>query len=129
MPEQREKTIDVLKRLKAQEDKPQAKLESFSFSSQKPVLKQEETKIVNLPQRNIEALMHKIEEIERKMKSGNVGSTGYFSLYYELKNVEQTFLREAEKVLKQDFQIPQTTLNRVKARVELIKQRQIKEKK
>ena len=128
MPEQREKTIDVLKRLKAQEDKPRAKLESFSFSSQKPALKQEESKVLNLPQRNIESLMHKIEEIERKMKSGNVGKTGYFNLYYELKNAEQTFLREAEKVLKQDFQIPQTTLNRVKTRVGLIKSRQMEKK-
>ena len=123
MPETREKTVDVLRRLKAQESKPKAKLESYSFSNPKP--KQEEFKSSNLPQRNIEALLHKIEEIERKMKTGNVS---YFNLYYELKNAEQTFLREAEKALKQDFQIPKTTLDRVKSRVEIIKSRQMEKR-
>src|SRR3989344_7776511 len=123
MPETREKTVDVLRRLKAQEGKPKAKLESYSFSDQKP--KQEEFKSSNLPQRNIETLLHKIEEIERKMKTGNVS---YFNLYYELKNAEQTFLREAEKALKQDFQIPKTTLDRVKSRVEIIKSRQMEKR-
>ena len=60
MPEQREKTIDVLRRLKAQEDKPKPAMESFSFSRQPVITKKqpEPVQIVNIPQRNIENMMH-----------------------------------------------------------------------
>lgn len=118
MPEEREKTIDVLRRLKAQEGKPKPKLESFStVSATKSVKREEPVEIINIPQRNIENLMHKIEELEKRMKSG---SNSYFNLYYDLKNAEQTFLREVERIKKQNFQIPDTTMRRINEKVSII---------
>ena len=103
--EERERTIDVLKRLKAQESKPLP--EAYKKIE---IRKEEPIKIVNLPQRNIENLMQKIEEIRKKMKSGN---QGYFNLYYDLKNAEQEFLKEANLVREKKFQIPGITMKRV----------------
>ena len=122
MPEQREKTIDVLRRLKAQEDKPKPAMESFSFSKQPVITKKqpEPVQIVNIPQRNIENIMHKIEELEKRMKSG---SQSYFDLYYDLKNAEQNFMREAERIKKSSFQIPDTTMRRINERVSSIERK------
>ena len=119
MPEQREKTIDVLRRLKAQEDKPKPSMESYSFSKPPVITKREPepVQIVNIPQRNIENLMHKIEELERKMKSG---SQSYFDLYYDLKTAEQNFMREAERIKRSSFQIPDTTMRRIDEKMSLI---------
>lgn len=119
MSEQREKTIDVLRRLKAQESMPKPKLESFS-TVQKPVKREEPVQIINIPQRNMENLIHKLDEIDRKMKSG---SNSYFNLYYDLKNAEQTFLREVEKVKRGNFQIPETTMKRMNERISLIEKK------
>ena len=119
---EREKTIDVLRRLKSQESKPKPNFESYSSSPQKPnVVKREEpVQIVNLPQRNIENLMRKIEEIEKRMKSG---SSSYFNLYYDLKNAEQNFLKEVEKIKRGSFQIPETSMKRINERVSMIEKR------
>jgi len=118
MLEAREKTVDVLKRLKAQEEKPKPKLESFSTA--KPAKKEEPVQIINIPQRNIENLMHKLDEIDRRMKAG---SNSYFNLYYDLKNAEQTFLKETERIKKQNFQIPETTMKRINERVNSIEKK------
>lgn len=121
---EREKTIDVLRRLKAQEDKPKPKLESYSFSTPKPktVIKEEQIQIINIPQRNIENLMHKIEEFERKMKSG---SSSYFNLYYDLKNAEQNFIKEVERIKRANFQIPEITMRRINGRVNMIEKKSL----
>ena len=122
MPEQREKTIDVLRRLKAQEEKPKPKLESYSNYPIKPrpIIKEEPVQIINIPQRNIENLMHKIDELEKKMKSG---SQSYFNLYYDLKNAEQNFMNEVERIKRQNFQIPETTMKRINERAVLIEKK------
>lgn len=122
MPEQREKTIDVLRRLKAQEDKPRPNLESYSFSKPQQIVRREPepVQIINIPQRNVENLMHKIEELERKMKSG---SNSYFDLYYDLKNAEQNFIKEVERIKKSSFQIPDTTMKRINDRVNQIQKK------
>jgi predicted nucleic acid-binding Zn-ribbon protein len=122
MPEQREKTIDVLRRLKAQEEKPKPKLESYSTIKPKPALKEEPVQIINIPQRNIENLMHKLDEIDRRMKTG---SNSYFNLYYDLKNAEQNFMREVERIKKQNFQIPETTMKRINERVNIIEKKSL----
>lgn len=101
---ERERTVDVLKRLKSQESKP------VPESYQKTVKKEEPVKIINLPQRNIENLITKIEELRRKMKTG---SQSYFSLYYDLKNAEQLFLKEVNLIKEKNFQIPETTMMRI----------------
>ncbi len=111
---ERERTIDVLKRLKAQESKP------IPESYNKPIKKEEPApvKIVNLPQRNIENTMQKIEEIRKKMKSG---SNSYFNLYYDLKNAEQAFLKEAALLKEKKFQVPETTITRINNMVNSIR--------
>ena len=100
---QRESVIEVLKRLKAQESKPVPE-------QYKKEVKKEEVKIVNIPQRNIEGIMHKIEDLRKKMKLGN---GKYFDLYHELKSTEQQFLKEASLIKEKNFQIPETTMMRV----------------
>jgi molecular chaperone GrpE (heat shock protein) len=119
MPEEREKTIDVLRRLKAQESKPKPKLESFSSIKQN-IKREEPVQIINIPQRNIENLMHKIEELEKRMKTG---SQSYFNLYYDLRNAEQNFMREVERIKKQNFQIPETTMRRVNEKALVIEKK------
>ena len=101
---ERERTIDVLKRLKSQETKP------VPESYQKIVKKEEIVKIINIPQRNVENLITKIDELRRKMKTG---SQSYFSLYYDLKNAEQLFLKEVNLIKEKNFQIPETTMIRI----------------
>ncbi|AJF63012.1 MAG: hypothetical protein QT11_C0001G0884 [archaeon GW2011_AR20] len=117
---EREKTIDVLRRLKAQESKPTPRMESYSFSKPKIIPREEPVQIINIPQRNVENLMHKIEDLEKKMKSG---TRSYFDLYYDLKNAEQNFMKEAERIKKQNFQIPETTMKRINERVLMIEKK------
>ena len=117
---EREKTIDVLRRLKAQEGKPTPRMESYSFSKPKIIPREEPVQIINIPQRNVENLMHKIEDLEKKMKSG---TRSYFDLYYDLKNAEQNFMKEAERIKKQNFQIPETTMKRINERVLMIEKK------
>ena|SRR3989344_3147809 len=112
---EREKTIDVLRRLKSQEDKPTPEIYN------KPAKKEEPVKIINLPQRKIEDLMHKVEDIRKRMKTGNTGSSGYFNLYYDLKNAEQSFVKEALILKEKNFQIPETTMKRVELMLSNIK--------
>jgi|SRR3989344_3908006 len=101
---ERERTVDVLKRLKSQESRP------VPESYQKIAKKEEVVKIVNIPQRNIENLITKIDELRRKMKTG---SQSYFNLYYDLKNAEQLFLKEVNLIKEKNFQIPETTMMRI----------------
>lgn len=118
---EREKTIDVLRRLKAQESKPKPRLESFSSVSKQFIKKEiEPVQIINIPQRNIENLMHKIEELEKRMKTG---SNSYFNLYYDLRNAEQNFIKEVERIRRQNFQIPETTMKRINEKVALIEKK------
>ena len=102
---ERERTIDVLKRLKAQESRPNP--EGYSYSK---VIKQEPIKIVNIPQKNVEDAMKRVEEIKKKMKQG---SQNYFSLYHDLKTAEDLFLKEANLIKSKNFQIPTTTMMRI----------------
>ena len=117
---EREKTIDVLRRLKAQENKPTPEIYVKTAKKEEPV------KIVNLPQRKIEDLMHKVEEIRKKMKTGNTGSSGYFNLYYDLKNAEQNFVKEGLILKGKNFQIPETTMKRVDEMLNSIKTNEVK---
>ncbi len=114
---ERERTVDVLKRLKSQENRPTPEI-----YQRKEVKKVEEVKIVNLPQRSIENSMQKIEEIRKKMKTG---SNSYFNLYYDLKNAEQSFLKEVEKAKEKNYQIPQTTMIRIDNMTNTIKSRKL----
>ncbi len=112
---EREKTIDVLKRLKSQENKPTPEQYKKPEKKREP----EPVKIINLPQKKIEGLMQRIEEIRKKMKSG---SQSYFNLYYDLKNAEQNFLKEVNLIKEKNFQIPETTMLRISNMVNSIRQ-------
>ena len=114
---ERERTVDVLKRLKSQESRP------VPESYQKIAKKEEVVKIVNIPQRNIENLITKIDELRRKMKTG---SQSYFNLYYDLKNAEQNFLKEGLILKGKNFQIPETTMKRVDEMLNSIKTNEVK---
>jgi hypothetical protein len=110
--EKRESTIDVLRRLKAQEGKSLEKREPFVLEKGEdgfPTVK-------TLPESNIIALLTKIETLERQMKGGD----NYLSLYYDMKNLEEKFLRLAEQIEKHNFQISQDTRKKILTRKEKI---------
>jgi len=112
LPERRESTIDVLKRLKAQEGKTHEKRDPFILERGDdgfPVVK-------TLPESNIISLLTKIEALERQMKSGD----NYLSLYYDMKNLEEKFLRMAEQIERHNFQVSAETKKRILQRKEKI---------
>ncbi len=108
----RESTIDVLKRLKSQEGK--------SFERRDPfVLERGDDgfpAVKTLPESNIIALLTKIEALEREMKGGD----NYLSLYYDMKNLEEKFLRMAEQIERHNFQVSQDAKKRIMLRKERI---------
>lgn len=111
-PERRESTIDVLRRLKAQEGKKFEKRDPFVLEKGDdgfPVVK-------TLPESNIISLLTKIEALERQMKSGD----NYLSLYYDMKNLEEKFLRMAEQIDRHNFQVSADTKKRIVLRKEKI---------
>ena len=113
----RESVIEVLERLKAQE--PERVIRKEVPRIAQSVSKEERNvKIVNLPQQEVESLMRKISELESKMRSD---SGSYFSLYYELRKLEEEFVIKAERLLAKDFDVPDVTRDRVKARLEKIR--------
>jgi len=113
----RESVIEVLERLKAQE--PERVIRKEVPRIAQSVSKEERNvKIVNLPQQEVESLMRKISELESKMRSD---SGSYFSLYYELRKLEEEFVVKAERLLAKDFDVPDVTRDRVKARLEKIR--------
>ena len=113
----RESVIEVLERLKAQE--PERVIRKEVPRIAQSVSKEERNvKIVNLPQQEVESLMRKISELESKMRSD---SGSYFSLYYELRKLEEEFVVKAERLLAKDFDVTDVTRDRVKARLEKIR--------
>lgn len=112
IPERRESTIDVLRRLKAQEGKSIEKRDLFIVEKGDdgfPTVK-------TLPESNIIALLTKIEALEREMKGGD----NYLSLYYDMKNLEEKFLRMAEQIERHNFQVSQDTKKKILLRKEKI---------
>lgn len=102
---ERETTIDVLKRLKAQEGKKFEKRDPFVLEKGEddfPVVR-------TLPETNIIVLLSKIEALERQMKEGD----NYLSLYYDMKNLEEKFLRMAEQIERHNFQVSAETKKRI----------------
>lgn len=110
--EKRESTLEVLKRLKAQEGKQLEKRDPFILEKGEddfPVVK-------TLPESNVVVLLTKIEALERQMKD----SSNYLSLYYDMKNLEEKFLRMAEQIERHNFQISADTKKRIISRKEKI---------
>ena len=115
----RESVIKVLERLKAQESERVIRKEVPRIAQ--TVSKEERNvKIINLPQQEVESLMRKIGELENKMRSD---SGSYFSLYYELRKLEEEFIVKAERLLAKDFDVPDITRDRVKVKLEKIRKR------
>lgn len=111
-PERRESTLDVLRRLKLQEGKRFEKRDPFVLEKGDdgfPVVK-------TLPESNIIALLTKIEALERQMKGGD----NYLSLYYDMKNLEEKFLRMAEQIERHNFQVSNDAKKRILLRKEKI---------
>ncbi|MFH1210637.1 MAG: hypothetical protein V1645_01855 [archaeon] len=111
-PEKRESTIDVLRRLKAQEGKGTEKRDPFILEKGDdgfPTVK-------TLPESNIISLLSKIEALEREMKGGD----NYLSLYYDMKNLEEKFVRMAEQIERHNFQVSADTKKRILLRKEKI---------
>jgi len=108
----RESTIDVLRRLKSQEGKSFEKKDPFILEKGDdgfPTVK-------TLPESNVITLLTKIEALERQMKDGE----NYLSLYYDMKNLEEKFLRMAEQIERHNFQVSGDIKKKIIARKEKI---------
>lgn len=104
-PRKRESTFDVLNRLKSQESRTFEKREPFVLEKGDddfPTVK-------TIPEGNVVNLLNKIEALEREMKGGD----NYLSLYHDLKNLEEKFMRMAEQIERHNFQISQDTKKRI----------------
>ncbi len=122
----REPTVEILKRLKEQEAKPKAKLESFSFGKKQDIIvdKPEQTTVFrerpkNIPEHNIDMLMRDIESLERKMKE----TSNYLSLFYEMKESEEKFMKNVEFLEKQNIQIGPDIKKRIEYRKGIIERK------
>lgn len=108
----RESTLEVLKRLKANEGRPVEKKDPFILEKGDdgfPIVK-------TLPESNVISLLTNIEAMERKMKDGE----NYLSLYYDMKNLEEKFLRMTEQIERHNFQISADTKKKIMLRKEKI---------
>ena len=92
----KDRTKEVLERLKAQEARPRAKLEN-NTSLKRPVAKKSSGDAPqSIYQLKIEKIINRLNEIERKMKHGN----DYFTHYWDYSKTSKEFLdviREFEK--------------------------------
>jgi len=121
--EGREPTIEILKRLKEQEAKPRAKLETFSTGKKQDVIvdKPQQTTVYrerpqNIPEHNINMLMIDIETLERKMKD----TSNYLALFYEMKELEDKFMKSLEFIEKQNIDIGSNIKKRIEYRKGII---------
>ncbi len=117
--QKRESTLEVLKRLKAEEGRSTEKREPFIIEKGDdgfPVVR-------TLPETNIIALLTKIEAMERQMKGGD----NYLSMYYDMKNLEEKFLRMAEQIERHNFQVSADTKKKIMLRKEKIEGKRKKE--
>lgn len=124
--EGREPTVEILKRLKEQEAKPRAKLETFSVEKRQDVIvdKPQQTTVFrerpeNIPEHNIDMLMRDIESLERKMKD----TSNYLSLFYEMKELEEKFMKNVEFIEKQNIQIGPDIKKRIEYRKGIIERK------
>lgn len=65
----------------------------------------------SVPDYNIEKTMHKVNMLRDRMKD----TSGYLTLYYELKEAEGQFMKEVEVLERKGFTVSEQTLKRVKA--------------
>ncbi len=67
--------------------------------------------VKTVPENNIEKTVHRINMLRDRMKD----TSGYLSLYYDLKEAEGQFMREVEILERKGFSVSEQTLKRVKA--------------
>jgi polyhydroxyalkanoate synthesis regulator phasin len=123
--EGREPTSEILKRLKEQESKPRAKLESFSSGKKQDIIIDRPQTMVfrerphNIPEHNIDILMRDIESLEKKMKD----TSNYLSLFYEMKELEEKFMKNIEFIEKQNIDIGPDIKKRIEFRKNIIEKK------
>jgi polyhydroxyalkanoate synthesis regulator phasin len=124
--EGREPTSEILKRLKEQESRTKAKLESFSMGRKQDVIvdRAPQTTVFrekpkNIPEHNIDMLMRDIEALERKMKD----TSNYLALFYEMKELEEKFMKNVEFIEKQNIDIGPDIRKRVEYRKGIIERK------
>ena len=123
----RSSTAEVLQKLKSQEDKPVAKLESFtSLEAQQkkktitssgiaPV--SSVAKPRNPTETEIENVMNEMDRLDHKMKKGD----SYLNLYYDMKRMEEKFLKLLSEVEHGNAEISDPILRRINAKKKFIK--------
>ena len=124
-------TAEVLQKLKAQEDKPVAKLESFvsleaqqkkkavtSSSSLSTTSSAQEKTASKLPiETEIEHIMNEMDRLDHKVKHGD----SYLNLYYDMKRMEEKFWKFVEEIEKSNVDISDPVLRRINAKRKYLK--------
>jgi len=106
-----ESVRDRLERLKAEEPKPKPKIEYYHYESKR------ESIATNIPERNVEIILKRIDEIERKM---NLGEGNYLGFFYDLKALEEQFINELDSIKRNNLDISEALWKKIKQRKDQI---------
>ncbi len=120
-------TAEILQKLKAQEEKHVVKLESFTsleaqqkkktiYTSQSSSA-QEQTAYKLPIETEIEHVMNEMDRLDHKVKHGD----SYLNLYYDMKRMEEKFLKTVEEIEKGNYDISDPVLRRINAKKKFIK--------
>src|SRR3989344_1269559 len=121
----RSSTLEILQKLKSQEDKPVAKLESFSsvddFQRKKKASVTQPTREAqhakDPTETEIENVMDEMERLDRRMKHGD----SYLNLYYDMKRMEEIFLKKVADIERSNIEISDVVLRRINTKKKFIK--------
>ena len=120
----RSSTAEILQKLKSQEDKPIAKLESFTsleaqqkkkVSINNPVSSAAIPK--NSTETEIENIMNEMDRLDHKVRHGD----SYLNLYYDMKRMEEKFLKTVEEIERSNVDISDPVLRRINAKKKFLK--------
>src|SRR3989344_2723384 len=126
------KSRAILEKLKAQESRPQIKLESYSGFTperreQRKQVSEQKIEAKSIYQSKVETILNKMADREYKMKNGS----DYFTHYWDYKKLEKEFmdaLTEMEKF--DDKQMPPSLKNKIESkRVSILKNQELEKRK
>jgi len=118
---ERESTKEVLERLKSQEKKQTVAeirdgVPYLNIAPQKNINAERST----IPEYNAEQVLRQITNLERKMKED---SSNYLNLFYDLRKLEDKFLKAVDFIKANNIQVKADTLKEIESREGIISRR------
>src|SRR3989338_5876098 len=124
------KSRAILEKLKAQESRPQIKLESYSGFTperreQRKQVSEQKIEAKSIYQSKVETILNKMADREYKMKNGS----DYFTHYWDYKKLENDLLAAIQEMEKfDDKQLPPSLKSKIEAKKISIEKNQELEK-